>query len=62
MLAKVNSVDTNVYHVAGIKLVSLLVNAISGCQVRTDRGRVSFSDAGPFLTALLTSTSKDLIM
>lgn len=32
MLAEVNSVDTNVYHVAGIKPVSLFLNIISGCQ------------------------------
>lgn len=34
MLAKVNSVATNVYHVAGIKRVSLFLNIISSCQVR----------------------------
>lgn len=38
MLAKVNSVDMNVYHVAAIKLVSLVLNIISGCQVRIRQG------------------------
>lgn len=38
MLAKVNSADMNVYHLAGIKPVSLFLNIISGCQLRIRQG------------------------